>query len=41
VLRALPYNSVVRVYEARDGWARINPAQMEWVSANFLSRLTA
>lgn len=41
VLRALPYNAVVRVYEARDGWARINPGQMEWVSANFLSRLTA
>lgn len=41
VLRALPYNTVVRVYEARDGWARINPAQREWVSANFLSRLKA
>jgi hypothetical protein len=39
VLRALRVNTMVRVYEARDGWARINPAQNEWVSAAFLSRI--
>ncbi|MFH1185171.1 MAG: hypothetical protein V1755_09055 [Chloroflexota bacterium] len=41
VLRALPVNTSVRVYEEKDGWARINPAKTEWVSAAFLSRLTA
>lgn len=41
ILRALRVNTIVRVYEARDGWARIHPAQAEWVSASFLSRITA
>jgi hypothetical protein len=41
VLRALPANTVVRVYESKDGWARINAVRTEWVSAAFLSRITA
>jgi len=41
ILRALKVNTIVRVYEAKNGWARINPAQSEWVSAAYLSRVTA
>jgi hypothetical protein len=41
ILRALKTNTIVRVYEARSGWARIHPAQNEWVSASFLNRVTA
>jgi hypothetical protein len=41
LLRALAVNTIVRVYEEKNGWARINPARPEWVSATFLSRITA
>ncbi len=41
ILRALKTNTIVRVYEAKNGWARIHPAQNEWVSASFLARFTA
>lgn len=41
VLRALQVDSPVRVYEASQGWARIHPAQDEWVRAAFLRRVTA
>jgi hypothetical protein len=39
VLRALPTNTIVRVFEDKDGWARINPAATEWVSAAYLGRI--
>ncbi len=38
VLRALPYLTVVQVYEEKEGWARIHPTISEWVSAAFLSK---
>ena len=41
ILRALKSNTIVRVYESNNGWARINPVQNEWVSAAYLSRVTA
>jgi hypothetical protein len=41
VLRALPFNAVVGVYEDKQGWARISPGQPEWVSGAYLSRVAA
>jgi hypothetical protein len=40
VVRALPVGTVVQVYEEKDGWARINPTQSEWVSAQYLSKVS-
>lgn len=40
VVRALPVGTVVQVYEEKDGWLRINPTQSEWVSAQFLSKVS-
>ena len=39
MLRALPCNTIVRVYEERRGWARIHPLQSEWVNAAYLSKV--
>ena len=39
VLRALPIGTIVQVYEERDGWARINSTQSEWVSTKYLSKV--
>ncbi len=39
VLRALPVGTIVQVYEEKDGWARINPTQSEWVSTKYLSKI--
>ena len=41
VLRALPANSIVHVFAAKDGWARIHPMRSEWVNAAYLSRISA
>jgi hypothetical protein len=40
ILRALQVNTVVRVYEEKDGWARIHPLASQWVSADYLRRLS-
>jgi hypothetical protein len=40
VLRALPCNTVVRVYEEQSGWARVHPLESQWVSAAYLRRIT-
>ncbi len=39
VLRALTVGTIVIVYEEKDGWARINPTQSEWVSSKYLSKI--
>jgi len=39
ILRALPYNTIVRVYEERSNWVRIHPTQSEWVNAFYLSKV--
>ncbi len=39
VLRALPYNTIVKVYEEQTGWVRIHPLQPEWVNAAFLAKI--
>ena len=39
VLRALTVGTIVQVYEEKDGWGRINPAQSEWVSTKYLSKV--
>lgn len=40
VVRALPVGTVVQVYEEKGGWVRINPTQSEWVSGQFLSKIS-
>jgi hypothetical protein len=40
VVRALPVGTMVQVYEEKDGWVRINPTQSEWVSAQYLSKMS-
>lgn len=41
VLRALPVDTIVRVFETQNGWARINPMLSEWVNAGYLSRISS
>jgi hypothetical protein len=41
VLRTLPFNTIVPVYEDKQGWARISLGQSEWVSGAYLARVAA
>lgn len=38
-IRALPYKTVVQVWEERYGWAKISKDKEEWVSAAYLTKL--
>jgi hypothetical protein len=40
VLRALPVDTIVHVYEESNGWARIHSLLSQWVCAAYLSRIT-
>jgi hypothetical protein len=40
VLRAIECNTVVSIYDERDGWVRIHPDQSEWVNAAYLAKLS-
>jgi hypothetical protein len=40
VLRALPFGTIVQVYEDNNGWSRINPTQSEWCSSKYLQKVT-
>lgn len=38
VLRALPYQTAVQVYEEKEGWGKINSTAGEWVKLEFLAK---
>ncbi len=38
ILRALTVDSIVQVYEEKNGWARIHATRSEWVDAAYLSK---
>ncbi len=40
ILRALVFGAVVEIYEEKNGWARIDPSQSEWVSSAYLTKLS-